>query len=161
MKNNNLSHFKVIVFFLVSVMACKKEEASHGREDPRLLGTWRIDTRLHTVDSSYYETIAAASGDTTVLKDTTFIRKKAIAMVPAQTITFADNGLFSSAGKETEYYRAYRYYRVEEVEGHEKIGFVIGGDFASPAYQDFTLRNDSLYLFPSCEKECYLLFRRQ
>lgn len=165
MKKNNLSYLAIILFTIFQTAGCKKEEIALGRSDPRLNGVWMMTARMNTIDSTFSRTVTKKSGDSTItttsIIDTSFVRKKAIPSYPLQSITFLNDGSFQTTGKETEYYRAYRYFKIDQLEDREKIGFMVGGDFVQAAYQNFSIKNDSLFLLPGCEKECYLLFLKK
>lgn len=130
---NNLA----VLFVLGLVTLGCREEKSVGIGYPALVGTWRLVQR-------------------TVSTDTT-MRIDKIPATPTQTITFQNDGSFSSEGPETSYYRSAEAYKTDTTFGQQKIGF-LPGNIYNAFYQDFTLRADSLTLLPCAAHACDLVF---
>lgn len=122
------------------IFACTRKDPNLGVADDRVVGTWRLFKRMVPQDS------------VTVVKD--------IPDVPEQTLVFNADGTFGASGKELEYYRSSRYYRLDStLRGEWQLGFIINN--LSPAfYQKFSIRRDTLILLPSCEGDCGLYFVR-
>ena len=116
---------------------CAKEDEVRGLPYPPLVGTWKLVQK-------------------TVPNDSSFTIKK-IEDPASQTLTFESDGKMSSTGEETSYYRSGKAYRVDSTRKGQQIGFLPGSIYAA-FYQNFLLRNDSLYLLPCPSRECDLIF---
>ncbi len=130
---------KAIIFLILVVgwSSCK-EEASLGVGYPPLVGTWKLVQK-------------------NVLNDSVYV-PKAIENPALHTLTFASDGVVSSLGEETSYYRSTKYYKVDSVRFvGQRVGFIVGSIY--PAfYQGLTLKGDSLRLSPCPNHVCDLVF---
>lgn len=116
---------------------CSPEEDPRGEGYVPIVGTWQLFRKI-------------------VYNDTTYV-PVTIPATPPQTLTFGPEGSVTSNGKETEYYRSSKYYKVDSTFGGLKIGFITGSIY--PAfYQGLRLKGDTLVLAPCPNDECSLLF---
>lgn len=135
-----LSFFTSVVFVLICPLwSCQPDEVTYGEGAPLLIGTWRLIERADVRDTTY--TI------------------KSVPPVPEQTITFTDGGGVSTQGKEMEYYRAAKFYRLENSQPAPVVRFYINEQHANFS-QPVSVRGDTLELLPPCERRCYLRFIR-
>ena len=139
-QNPTSSILKKVIIFLILVVgwsSCKEEE-SLGIGYPPLVGTWNL-VQKSVFDDSVYVT-------------------KAIENPALHTLTFASDGVVSSLGEETSYYRSAKYYKVDSVRlVGQRVGFIVGAIY--PAfYQNLSLKGDSLRLSPCPNHVCDLVF---
>ncbi|GAA4419779.1 hypothetical protein GCM10023187_54420 [Nibrella viscosa] len=127
------------VCLLLVVAACQEKPFTLGQGAPQLVGTWRLTERADSRD--------------------TLFTVRSVPALPVQSITFTADGAVSSQGKELEYYRPARYYRLETGPTSSLIRFYIGQNHANFT-QALSLRSDTLDLLPLCERPCYLRFVR-
>ncbi len=130
------NHIAALFVLGLVTLGCR-EERSVGIGYPALVGSWRLVQRTVSTDST--------------------VRIDKIAATPTQSITFADDGTFSSEGPETSYYRSAEAYKIDTTFGQQKVGFLPGNIYAA-FYQGFTLRADSLTLLPCPAHACDLVF---
>ena len=131
-----LIYILVSVVLIVLVNCCKKESQSLGVGYAPIVGSWRLVQRHIPANPSS-------------LTFTTQI----IPPLPLQEITFSNDGSMSSVGKETEYYRSSKYYRVDTTGGSKRIGFIIS-DVYSAFYHGLIIRKDTLTLVPCQTQDC-------
>jgi hypothetical protein len=121
------------------VAGCSPEEDPRGEGYIPLVGTWQLIEKKVFNDSIYVPVRILAT--------------------PLNTLTFGAEGVVSSTGKETEYYRSSRYYQVDSTFNGLKIGFLTGSIY--PAfYQGLRLKADTLELAPCPANACNLKFVR-
>lgn len=125
-----------VVVFSWCALGCTDEKAV-GIGYPPLVGTWRLVQRTVSTDST--------------------VRIDKVAATPTQSITFGNDGSFSSEGPETSYYRSAEAYKIDTTFRQQKLGFLPGNIYTA-FYQDFTLRADSLTLLPCPSRACDLVF---
>ncbi len=120
----------------MELSSCSKEKVL-GKGYAPIVGTWRLVQRNVFDDSTSVST------------------PKIISNTSPQTITFNNDGSMSSVGKETEYYRSSKYYKVDSTTVGLKLGLIL--DKIYPAfYQGLVVRTDTLILVPCGDKDCNL-----